>query len=147
MATRQRRLAVAAPALLLAALGSASCESLPTEPRLRPTNSAVRCELPASLLIGVHPQPIASDGLRAALRHAAGPLASSFGWSEEVKQLVAALEDLAGTGRTQTPDAECRLLVAATEALAAVPGDPETLPDRDGIRLILILAAKTTQGD
>ena len=38
-------------------------------------------------------------------------------------------------------DTACRLLSVATSALAALPDNPETLPDRDSIRIVLILAA------
>jgi len=101
----------------------------------------VKCAPSPALLAGANPQPFAFSALQAAFLHAAGPMTSALGSSEQVDQLKQAMNEMVLPDDPRSKDTACRLLSVATSALAALPDNPETLPDRDGIRLVLILAA------
>jgi hypothetical protein len=102
--------------------------------------SARRCDPPPMLIAGAQPQPFALGALREALLHAAGPMTAALGSSSEVDQLRKAMNGMANQDDRVT-DTACRLIFVASDALTALPPSPETLPDRDGIRLVLMLAA------
>ena len=122
----------------LLALGAGACNDNVTAPvQLDP----VRCTLAASLLVGVNPQPFTLSDLHAAFLQAAGPIAGALGSSEQVDQIKQAMADMVLPDDAKAKDTACRLLSVANSALAAMPDNPETLADRDGIRLVLILAA------
>ncbi len=123
----------------LLAVGGVACESNLTQPP-DPLH-AVKCEPPAALLAGAQPQPLALGALHAAFLHAAGPMASALGSSEQVSQLTQAMEAMAAQDGSWALDTACRLVIVASNALTAMADNPETLPDRDGVRLVLILAA------
>jgi hypothetical protein len=80
------------------------------------------------------------DALRAALEHAAGPVAVAIGSGE----LSASLADVAGFVHAwhseNLPINGCRTIIAAVNVLDALPDDPATKPDRDTARLVLALA-------
>ena len=124
------------------ALGLGACDRLPTEPQ---PLGARRCELAESLLEGRQAYPVAPERLREALRHAAGPMAASLGGSPSARRLVHALEALLGRNDSPAPESECQRLSTASAALRAAPEDPATLPDRDGIGLVLILVANAIE--
>jgi hypothetical protein len=101
---------------------------------------AAKCELPLALLAGAEPQPIAFVDLHEAFLHAAGPMGSALGSSEKVDLLIQAMNTLGTEEETRSMDTACRLLLVASESLAALEDNPETLPDRDAIHLVLLLA-------
>ena len=122
----------------LLALGAGACDSNVTAPvQFDP----VRCTPAASLLVGINPQPFTLTDLHAAFLQAAGPIAGALGSSEQVDQIKQAMAELVLPDDAKAKDTTCRLLSVATSALAALPDNPETLPDRDSIRIVLILAA------
>lgn len=128
----------AALAFALLSAGGTACESNLTQPGpLTP----VKCETPAMLLSGGNSQPFALGELHAAFLHAAGPMASALGSSDQVEQLSLAMQEMARLDGSHAVDTVCRLLRITSNALAALPESPETLPDREGIRIVLILAA------
>lgn len=106
---------------------------------------ATKCELPLALLAGADPQPFAFGDLREAFLHAAGPMGSALGSSEKVDLLIQAMNALGAEVETRSMDTACRLLLLASESLAALEDSPETLPDRDAIHLVLILAVGVVQ--
>lgn len=128
----------------LLTLGVTACTSDITQPELF---FAVKCEPPALLLAGANSPPFAFGALHEAFRHAAGPMTLALGSSEKVNQLKRALDGLARQEKPETLDTSCRLLQVASEVLASLPNNPETLPDRDGIRLVLILAARAVKAE
>jgi hypothetical protein len=93
------------------------------------------------LLAGAVPQPLGYPLLRDALVHAAGPMSAALGSSREVDQLRQSMEQMIEAGQSRTLDTACRLILVANAALDALPATPETLPDREGIRLVLMIAA------
>lgn len=99
------------------------------------------CTPPASLIADVQPQPFSFSDLRAALEHVAGPMAAALGSSEKVQFLSQAMTRLATASAGDGSDTACRLLYVASDALAAIPETPENLPDREGIRTVLLIAA------
>ena len=105
----------------------------------------VPCLLPAALVGAVQPQPFSPTALRPALLHAADPMTSTLGTGASADTLRRALDDLGQSFTGNNFDTECRLLVIAWDALSELPDTPETLPDRDGIRLILALAARALE--
>lgn len=113
-----------------------ACESTRREPF-----APEPCLLPAALVAVVQPQPFSPAALHPALLHAADPMTSTLGTGESAATLRSALGDLGQTLTGTNFDTECRLLLIAWGALSRLPDTPETLPDRDGIRLILALAA------
>jgi len=111
--------------LLLLALVLAACD-----PKTPAPFAPEPCLIPSALVEVVQPQSFTPTALRPALLHAAGPMTS-------------ALLGQSFTGNNF--DTECRLVVIAWDALSELPDTPETLPDRDGIRLILALAARALE--
>jgi hypothetical protein len=133
----------AAVALALLALGTGACSDNITEPV---RFDAVQCTPEPSLLVGAIWQPFAFSALHAAFLHAAGPMATALGSTEQVDQIKQAMGDMPLPDDAKSKDTACRLLSVANSALVAMPNNPETLPDRDGIRLVLILAAGVLRG-
>lgn len=108
---------------------------------------AERCDPPPALLAGVDPHQFTLVALHDAVLHAAGPMASALGSSDEVRRVVKAMEGIAARDESQATDTACRLVIIAGNALDALGDDPATLPDRDGIRLVLVLAAGVIRAD
>ena len=126
--------------LLLLALVLGACDSKIPEPF-----APEPCLLPAALVGAVQPQPFSPVALRPALLHAAGPMTSALGTGASADTLRRVLGDLGQSFAGNNFDTECRLVVIAWDALSELPDTPETLPDRDGIRLILALAARALE--
>jgi hypothetical protein len=129
--------------LVLLALGAGACSDNITEPA---RFDAVQCDPDPALLVGAIRQPFAFSALHAAFLHAAGPMASAIGSSEQVDQLKRSMAEMPLPDDKKSMDTACRLLSVANSALKAMPNNPETLPDRDGIRLVLMLAAGVLTG-
>jgi len=126
----------------LIALGALACEGslAPTAPS-DPVSPRVTCELPSWLMAGNRPEPLGLDPLLSALQHAAGPMSSALGTSEPASRLARAIEAMAAREGLLAVEPSCKPMLEAAEALQALPDDPETRPDRDGIGLVLTLAA------
>lgn len=137
---RRAHLRVLLPAL---ALMTAACDSNPMGPG--PLASAP-CQMPSQDLVGTAMEPFAPAALQSALRHAAGPMAAALGSGQVADELVKATSQLSTGLGGRSGDTECRVLRVASEALARLPDDPGTRPDRDGIRLVLVLAARALTG-
>lgn len=101
-----------------------------------------RCAVPVALAQSVYTHSFSSASLRPALQHAAGPMASVLGDGELTNELREAIAILGKeTDGPTLHDTHCRLVVIASAALRQLPDTPETLPDRDGIQLVLALLA------
>ena len=81
-------------------------------------------------------------GLRSALVHAAGPMSDALGSGSGVTSLRNPINSAAAHIAASENDKACVALSSAKDALDALPDTPATLPDRDGIRMILALAAQ-----
>jgi hypothetical protein len=126
---------IAAPALLLLA----ACDSAVTAPK---AFNEEQCAVPAALAESVYTHSFPSTSLRSALQHASGPMASVLGEGELTHELREALAILGQeTDGPTLHDTHCRLVVIASAALRRMPDTAETLPDRDGIQLVLALLA------
>lgn len=138
-ALRARRAIVRSVAPVAAILVLATCSD-PLGPEER------ACSVPPSLQNIVAAQTVQStqpsnSAIRSALMHAAGPMAAAIGASQItapfIVEAMAAAESLdEGLGRSG-----CHHVVAAVTHLDNMPDDPATLPDREGIRMILAIAA------
>jgi len=128
----------AAVALALLALGTGACENNITDPV---SFHAVQCAPAPELLVGINRQEFAFSALQSAFLQAAGPIASAIGSFEQVDQIRLSLDQMPLPDDPKSKDTACRLLSVANSALTALPDNPETLPDRDAIRIVLILAA------
>jgi hypothetical protein len=115
-------------ALLGSACGSATVVAPPDDP----------CIVPTTLRV-VDAPGLSQPSLRSALFHAAGPMTSALGTSVNVRELQRGINDLVSAELVRA-DVACRGIMVATKALDAMPDDPATRPDRDGIRLVLGLA-------
>jgi len=116
-----------------------ACDSAVTAPK---AFNEERCQVPVALAQSVYTHAFPSTSLRPALQHAAGPMASVLGEGELTNELRESMAIL-GT-ETDGPtlhDTHCRLVVIASAALRRMPDTPETLPDRDGMKLVLALLA------
>ena len=123
----------------------AACDSAVTAPD---AFREERCQVPASLVAEVSPHAFQSTALRPALQHAAGPMASVLGEGELTNELREATSILGKeTAGPRLHDTHCRLVVIASAALRRMPDSPETLPDRDGIHLVLALLASALAGE
>jgi hypothetical protein len=120
--------------LTAATLAAGSCSD-PLGPEELP------CAVPASLITQVAAQPADNAAIRAALLHAAGPMASALGSPELTATLGETTELVAQALDDGLPLTGCRILARASESLDRLSDDPATLPDREGIRLILAIAA------
>ncbi len=126
--------------LLLLALVLAACD-----PKTPAPFAPEPCLIPSALVEVVQPQSFTPTALRPALLHAAGPMTSALGTGASADTLRRVLGDLGQSFAGNNFDTECRLVVIAWDALSELPDTPETLPDRDGIRLILALAARALE--
>jgi len=124
-------------ALPLVALALGACESSTLGPA---AFESIPCELPFSTYSSIYAQPFQPEAVRSALLHAAGPMTSALGSGAAVDHVRTGLLELAETLGNRAP-VECRQLTVVSEALTAVPTAPGMLADRDGIRLIIALAA------
>ncbi len=104
-----------------------------------------QCEVPLALVTDADPLPIEFGALREAFLHAAGPMAAALESSSSLDLLRQAMNRLGAQEETASMDTACRFLLVASESLAALANSPETLPDREAIRLVLTLAAGAVQ--
>jgi hypothetical protein len=124
-------------AALMLVLGA--CDSAVTAPK---AFNEERCAVPLALAQSVYTHSFPSTSLRPALQHAAGPMASVLGEGQLTNELRESIAILGSTADAPTlHDTHCRLVVIASAALRRMPDTPETLPDRDGMRLVLALLA------
>jgi hypothetical protein len=100
------------------------------------------CIPPAALVSAVNTPPSSVAAMESALRHAAGPMSDALGTADEVQRLRSTLLDAASQVQGG-PDAACRVIATALGILDSLPPNPATLPDRDGIRMVLALTAKS----
>jgi hypothetical protein len=122
---------------ILVLLGA--CDSAVTAPK---AFNEERCAVPVALAQSVYDHTFPSTALRPALQHAAGPMASVLGEGQLTHELREAIAILGKeTNGPELHDTHCRLVVIASAALRRMPNTPETLPDRDGIHLVLALLA------
>jgi hypothetical protein len=101
------------------------------------------CRPPANLVAMVTGQAFAPAAMRSALLHAAGPMSAPLATGTDVQSLQDAINIVVVDIGASNLDGACRLLSIAAGELAALPDTPATLPDRDGIRLILALTAQS----
>ena len=87
--------------------------------------------------------PFTPSAMRSALLHAAGQMTPALGTASEVLALRNAITIVAADIGDSNYDGACRLLAIAYGGLKGMPELPATLPDRDGIRLILVLTAQS----
>jgi len=104
------------------------------------------CRVPEHLVSMVTGQAFAPAAMRSALVHAAGPMTAALGTGTNVQALQDAINAVIADIGVANNDGACRLLSIAAGALDALPDTPATLPDRDGIRLILALTAQSLAG-
>jgi hypothetical protein len=88
-------------------------------------------------------EPFAPSEMQSALLHAADPMGTALGSSADVTALQDAIRIVATEVTTSNYDGACRLLTIAHGFLVGLPDTPETLPVRDGIRLILALTGQS----
>ena len=119
-------------------LGALGCGDDLTQPE---ASTSAHCAVPLALVADHNPEPLALADLREAFLYAAGPIGSALGSSERVDRLKQAMDALGSQSETRNMDLACRLVLAASESLSALEDIPETLPDREAIRLVLLLAA------
>lgn len=101
------------------------------------------CRPPAALVAMVTGEPFAPAAMRSALLHAADPMNSALGTSADVRALHDAIHIVVTDINASDYDDACRLLTIAGGLLSGLPATPATLPDRDGVRLILALTAQS----
>jgi hypothetical protein len=128
--------------LALCAGAAGACDSNITDPDALSTEA---CVPPAGFVIEGPPPSFNLADLEPALLHAAGPMAAALGSTEQVRQLTQAIKGMADAEGPAALDTACRLLTMASRALAAMPDTPETLPDREGIYMVLLLSAGVTR--
>jgi hypothetical protein len=126
---------------LLSVALSAACDGGPLgveQPGPDPTSS---CELPAALLgIGAAP-PAEPAAVRAAFAHAATAMSLSLPAGPPLDLLRQSLLVLSqGFGDDEARD--CRNVGGAWTLFQQVPSTPASLPDREGIELTLVVAAR-----
>jgi hypothetical protein len=121
--------------LVLAACGDQS----PVAPHANPV---IQCRPPAELTAMVTGAPFAPVAMRSALQHAADKMSTALGGGTDVRALQDAITIVGSDIGASSNDGACRSLTIAYGALKALPDAPETLPDRDEIRLILALTAQ-----
>ena len=115
------------------------CDSAVTAPN---AFNEERCSVPADLAASVYAHGFPSTALRPALQHAAGPMVTVLGEGALTNELRESMSILGSeTNAPRLHDTHCRLVVIASAALRRIADTPETLPDRDGIRLVLALLA------
>ena len=102
----------------------------------------VSCRPPAELTAMVTGPPFALIETRSAVQHAADVMSTALGLGADVRALQGFTTALAGDIAASRTNDACRNLTSAYGALKALPDTPATLPDRDGIRLILALTSQ-----
>lgn len=138
-----RVMRVGAPMMrgLLLLLVFAGCSDLsPTAPE---AYGRIPCRPPPILTAMVIGEPFAPKAMGSALLHAAGPMSWAPGTTADVTDMRRAILIVASDIDASNNDGACRLLAIAYAELDALPDSPETLPERDGIRLILALTAQS----
>lgn len=100
------------------------------------------CAPPAALVAAVNAPPSSPASMEAALLHAAGPMTDALGTPSEVQELRAVMQD-AATRVQVNADGACRAISTALDLLDSLPDNPATRPDRDGIRMVLALTARS----
>ena len=100
------------------------------------------CRPPAELTAMVTGQPNALIDMRSPLQHAADKMSTALGLHADAVALRDFTAALVGDIAASRMDDACRHLTSAFGALKALPDTPATLPDRDGIRLILALTSQ-----
>jgi hypothetical protein len=133
-----RRFVGQGSALVALGLAMAACDGGPLSPEAM---TAEPCRVPDAVASTLVWLPFAPDALRPALLHAAGPMSWALGSDKLTGELVQATAQLGSDLGTRSADTECRVLKLAAAALARLPDDPATRPDRDVISLVLTLAA------
>jgi hypothetical protein len=88
-------------------------------------------------------QPFAPAAMISGLLHAADPMSSALEASDDVRALQDAIRVAVNDISASDYDGACRLVTIADGLLAGLPDTPATLPDRDGMRLILALTAQS----
>jgi hypothetical protein len=81
--------------------------------------------------------------LRSALLDASSRVSSALGTSASVQLVQTALYGVAANIGASNDAGACGQVTTAASAVAALPEDPATLPDRDAIRLVLMLVAQS----
>ena len=79
--------------------------------------------------------------MRSALLHAANRMSVALGTDADVRSLQDATNGVVANIVASENDGACRMLSISADLLEGLPDTPATLPDRDGIRLILALTA------
>jgi hypothetical protein len=87
-------------------------------------------------------QPFALTDMRSAVPHAADRVTTALGLGADVGTLQGFATALASDVAASRTEDACRHLTSAWNTLKALPDTPATLPDRDGIRLILALTSQ-----
>jgi hypothetical protein len=127
-------------ALLLAAC--AACDAGPLAVEEPDLESGSLCQLPQELLGGSAGALADLSALRPALAHAASLMTPSLPVGPARDQLQRSLTLLLAQGFGTVADTDCAQVSSAWTSLAQIPRTPESLPDRDGIALVLALAAR-----
>jgi len=130
------------PALVLSI---AACETTPFEPG--DVFSPIPCALPASLLEATTGPVPSLQSLRSAVLHAAGPMSAALEGGPSAAEVGLSLAALGKSFDASNFDTVCRFLGLASTALSNGSGAGASLPDRDGIRLILSLTARALVAD
>jgi hypothetical protein len=125
--------------LLPAAL--AACDGGPVAVEEPESESAFLCPLPQELLSGSAGPLDDRSALRGSFAHAATVMTPSLPEGPARDRLR---EDLGLLGQTfgAQLEADCAHVASAWSSLAAIPRTSESLPDRDGIEMMLALAAR-----
>jgi len=103
--------------------------------------SARPCVTPASTIAPAALEGLTSDGIRTAVLDAAGRIAASMpdgADADELRRALATMNDYVAVGSTDTA---CRLVHIAAQALARLPDDDATLPDRAALSLVIDLVS------
>ena len=105
--------------------------------------SRIPCRAPAALVAMVVGEPFAPAEMNSALLHAVDPMSTALESSADVTAMQDAIRIVATDVTTWNYDGACRLLTIAYGFFVGLPDTPATLPDRDGIRLILALTGQS----
>jgi hypothetical protein len=125
--------------VLLIAVAACNKES-PTGPGF---TSGKTCAPPTLTPVAATVQPFAPAAMRAALLDAATRMSAALGTGADVQSVQAELNGAAADMGASNYAGACGMVTAAASAVAALPNDAATLPDRDAIRLVLALAAQS----
>lgn len=120
--------------------GAAACGDSPLGPE---GFSRIPCRPPAALVAMVVGEPFAPAAMHSALVHAVDSMSTALESSPDVTGMQDAIRIVATDVTTSNYDGACRLLTIAYGFFVVLPDTPATLPDRDGIRLILALTGQS----